>query len=116
MSSGLILLVDDEASIVKLAQMYLEREGYQVQSVGDGMLALQFMRASQPDLLVLDENRFSTRAVFRDPEQYPEGLEMKIWLYKITGDVDKINGLNHYIGMKLIHEDEFPEFKMIPYR
>ena len=54
MSSGLILLVDDEASIVKLAQMYLEREGYQVQSVGDGMLALQFMRASQPDLLVLD--------------------------------------------------------------
>jgi N-acyl-D-amino-acid deacylase len=28
------------------------------------------------DLLVLDEDRFSTRAVFRDPEQYPEGLEM----------------------------------------
>jgi len=47
--------------------------------------------------------------------QYPEGLEMQIWLYKITGDVEKINGLNHYIGMKLIHEDEFPEFKIMPW-
>lgn len=47
--------------------------------------------------------------------QYPEGLEMKIWLNKITGDVDKINGLNHYIGMKLIKEDEFPEFRIMPW-
>ena len=54
MSSGLILLVDDEASIVQLAQMYLEREGYRVQSVGDGQQALQTVRTSRPDLLVLD--------------------------------------------------------------
>lgn len=54
MSSGLILLVDDEASIVQLAQMYLEREGYRVQSIGDGQQALQTVRTSQPDLIVLD--------------------------------------------------------------
>ncbi len=54
MSSGLILLVDDEASIVQLAQMYLEREGYRVQSVGDGQQALQTVRTSRPDLIVLD--------------------------------------------------------------
>jgi copper chaperone NosL len=53
--------------------------------------------------------------IMLEAPQYPEGLEMKIWLYKITGDVDKINGLNHYIGMKLIHEDEFPEFKIMPW-
>jgi copper chaperone NosL len=53
--------------------------------------------------------------IILEAPQYPEGLEMKIWLYKITGDVDKINGLNHYIGMKLIHEDEFPEFKIMPW-
>lgn len=46
--------------------------------------------------------------------QYPEGLEMKIWLNKLSGDVSKVNGLNHYIGMKLIKEDEFPEFKILP--
>ena len=34
--------------------------------------------------------------------QYPEGLGMQIWLYKITGDLNTINGLNHYIGMKKI--------------
>jgi copper chaperone NosL len=47
--------------------------------------------------------------------QYPEGLEMKIWLNKMSGDVDVINGLNHYIGMRHIVEDEFVEFKVLPY-
>lgn len=47
--------------------------------------------------------------------QYPEGLKMEIWSHKIAGDVDKINGLNHYIGMALIKEENFPEFKVMPY-
>ena len=47
--------------------------------------------------------------------QYPEGLSMYIWINKITGDVDIINGLNHYIGMKHISADMFPEFSFLPY-
>ncbi|AEI46570.1 nitrous oxide reductase accessory protein NosL [Runella slithyformis] len=47
--------------------------------------------------------------------QYPEGLVMKIWLSKLSGDVDIINGLNHYIGMAHIKEEMFPEFKILPY-
>jgi copper chaperone NosL len=47
--------------------------------------------------------------------QYPEGLEMNIWLNKITGQVDIINGLNHYIGMKHINADMFPEFGYMKY-
>lgn len=47
--------------------------------------------------------------------QYPEGLVMKIWINDIKGDVDVINGLNHYIGMKHITVDMFPEFKFLPY-
>ncbi len=43
--------------------------------------------------------------------QYPEGLTMKIWLNRISGDVDIINGLNHYIGMKPIKAEMFPEFR-----
>lgn len=42
--------------------------------------------------------------------QYPEGLSMEIWLDNITGDVDVINGLNHYIGMREIEVEAFPEF------
>ncbi len=47
--------------------------------------------------------------------QYPEGLSMQIWLNKITGQVQIINGLNHYIGMKHIEEKMFPEFTYLVY-
>jgi copper chaperone NosL len=47
--------------------------------------------------------------------QYPEGLVMKIWLKNLSGDVDIINGLNHYIGMKKISVEMFPEFSFLVY-
>ncbi|MBN8675533.1 MAG: nitrous oxide reductase accessory protein NosL [Chitinophagales bacterium] len=47
--------------------------------------------------------------------QYPEGLMMNIWINGLSGDVEIINGLNHYIGMKHISVDMFPEFKFLPY-
>ena len=47
--------------------------------------------------------------------QYPEGLYMNIWADKMGGDVDIINGLNHYIGMKTLHANEFVEFTVLPY-
>ena len=47
--------------------------------------------------------------------QYPEGLVMKIWLDKLTGDVEVVNGLNHYIGMKKISVEMFPEFSFLKY-
>ncbi len=47
--------------------------------------------------------------------QYPEGLYLQIFAGKIGGDIDVINGLNHYIGMKHIHEKDFVEFQVLPY-
>lgn len=47
--------------------------------------------------------------------QYPEGLVLQLHANKIGGDVDIINGLNHYIGMKTLHTEDFPEFQIIPY-
>lgn len=47
--------------------------------------------------------------------QYPEGLTMKIWLDTLTGDVEIINGLNHYIGMRHIKVEMFPEFSFLIY-
>jgi copper chaperone NosL len=47
--------------------------------------------------------------------QYPEGLEMKIWINNLTGDVRIISALNHYIGMRHIEVDMFPEFKYMVY-
>ncbi len=47
--------------------------------------------------------------------QYPEGLYLLIHADKLSGNVDIINGLNHYIGMKTLHADDFPEFTILPY-
>lgn len=47
--------------------------------------------------------------------QYPEGLEMKIWIDNITGDVKIISALNHYIGMRHIEVSMFPEFRYMIY-
>lgn len=54
MAAELILLVDDEASIVQLARLYLERDGYRIHAVGDGLSALQAVQTFQPALVVLD--------------------------------------------------------------
>lgn len=50
-----------------------------------------------------------------DAPQYPEGLILKMYPNKLSGDVEIINGLNHYIGMKTLHVDDFPEFTILPY-
>ncbi len=49
-----ILVVDDEARIVKLVRDYLERAGFDVVAAHDGETALTLARLEQPDLIVLD--------------------------------------------------------------
>jgi hypothetical protein len=50
--------------------------------------------------------------------QYPEGIGMYIWVDTITGekpnDLNSINNLNHYIGMKAIVPDAIPELRWMP--
>jgi hypothetical protein len=54
-----------------------------------------------------------------DAPQYPEGIGMSIWIDTVTGekahDLQNINGLNHYIGMKTIEPDAIPELKIMPW-
>jgi len=51
--------------------------------------------------------------------QYPEGIGLEIWINQIVGqnphDLDNINGLNHYIGMKEIKPESIPELKIMPF-
>jgi DNA-binding response OmpR family regulator len=49
-----ILVVDDEPPIVELITGYLEREGWVVESAGDGIAALDVAARFEPDVLVLD--------------------------------------------------------------
>jgi two-component system, OmpR family, alkaline phosphatase synthesis response regulator PhoP len=67
-----ILVVDDDAKIVRLVRTYLEREGYPVVTAADGPAALDAIERYEPALVVLDlmlpelDGRAVMRAVRRD--------------------------------------------------
>ena len=54
MSGELILIVDDEPNIVHLARMYLERDGFRVETAGNGREALIETDRLRPALIILD--------------------------------------------------------------
>ena len=54
MSGEKVLVVDDEEHILELARLYLTREGYVVEGVSDGSLAVGRFAQLKPDLVVLD--------------------------------------------------------------
>jgi hypothetical protein len=52
--------------------------------------------------------------------QYPDGLRIDIYSFKLQGgnrgqDVREINLLNHYIGMKDLAEEDFTQFRWLPF-
>lgn len=51
--------------------------------------------------------------------QYPDGINLYIWINKMSGDtphtLSNINILNHYVGMKYIVPESIPELKYFPY-
>jgi nitrous oxidase accessory protein len=47
--------------------------------------------------------------------QYREGLVMRIYVDDLRGDLRSINILNHYVGMKEIKAESFPEFGYLPW-
>ena len=49
-----VLVVEDEPSVRKLIQSYLEHEGMQVEVRGDGQSALDYLATATPDLICLD--------------------------------------------------------------
>jgi DNA-binding response OmpR family regulator len=49
-----ILLVDDEPSITSLVKMYLERDGFRIESVLDGLAVQETVEKLRPALVILD--------------------------------------------------------------
>lgn len=47
--------------------------------------------------------------------QYPEGLDIIVTPTEVKGDIEIINGLNHYIGMGQFGTEYFPELKYMKY-
>ncbi|WP_411342452.1 response regulator transcription factor [Paenibacillus sp. WLX1005] len=94
MTQGKILLVDDEPDIVKLMQIYLQYEGYDLLTATDGQQALEMIAAEQVDLMVLDVmmprlDGIQTCMQIREKEHFPI-----IMLSAKGQDMDKITGLS----------------------
>lgn len=93
MAGETILLVDDEANIVDLARMYLEREGYRVEAAFDGAEALRMVEEVQPALMVLDIMLPEVDG-FEVCKQIRVGSDVPIiMLTARDDDIDKIVGL-----------------------
>ncbi len=54
MTGERILIVDDEAHIVELVRLYLERDGFRVESASDGAQGLRLALELRPALIILD--------------------------------------------------------------
>ncbi len=91
-----ILLVDDEPSILLSLEFLMEQEGYDVHTATDGDEALQSVRETLPDLILLDimmpkRDGFEVCQIIR---ANPEWKETKIILLTAKGrEVDQEKGL-----------------------
>lgn len=91
-----ILVVDDDAKIVRLVRTYLEREGYRVVTAADGPGALDAIETHEPALVVLDlmlpelDGRAVIRAVRRDDEAARTPI---LVLSARSSTIDRIAGL-----------------------
>jgi DNA-binding response OmpR family regulator len=89
-----ILLVDDEPAIIQLARLYLERDGFQTISAGNGEKALEMAGRLKPGLVVLDVMlpKLDGFAVCRQLRAQGNQVPI-IMLTARDEDIDKILGL-----------------------
>ena len=70
-------------------------------------------------LLLIGVYFFPIWSISMEAPQYPEGIGMNITVNDIQGkefhNLESINGLNHYIGMKAITPESIPELRIMPF-
>ena len=89
----LILVVDDEPKVTRLARDYLEKNGYRVVTAADGQSALIVARREKPDLIILDlmlpniDGREVCRILRRESDV------PIIMLTALSEEIDQVTGL-----------------------
>jgi DNA-binding response OmpR family regulator len=89
----LILVVDDEPKVTRLARDYLEKQGFRVLTAGDGQTALVVARREKPDLIILDlmlpniDGREVCRILRRESDV------PIIMLTALSEEIDQVTGL-----------------------
>lgn len=89
----LILVVDDEPKVARLARDYLEKNGFRVLTAADGQSALTTARREKPDLVILDlmlphmDGREVCRILRRESDV------PVIMLTALSEEIDQVTGL-----------------------
>jgi len=90
---GKVLVVEDEAKIVDVLRLYLERDGYQVAVAADGSTALQVAQRERPDLVILDLNLPDLDGLEVCRRLRAQGAVPIIMLTARVDEVDRVVGL-----------------------
>jgi two-component system KDP operon response regulator KdpE len=89
-----ILLVDDDAVVLKILAFSLKSRGYEVLTATDGSAAIGLMRDENPDLLLIDVG------LAPDVDLHWDGFQVVDWIRRINGNLPMI----------MISGSENPEF------
>jgi len=92
---GDILVVDDEASVVEVVSLYLQREGFDVRIARDGRTAINAIREQLPALVVLDVMlpEIDGMEIMRRLRSDPTSNVPVIMLTARQQEIDRIYGL-----------------------
>ena len=110
MKPGLILVIEDDASILFGLRDNLQRAGYEVRSAGDGQQGLELARTLRPDLVLLDLllPGLSGHEVCRRIRA--DGLEMPVVMLTALGEEPQVvRGLNLGADDYVTKPFDFPE-------
>ena len=91
-----VLIADDEQNIVISLEFLMKREGYQVEVANDGEEAVRRIRASRPDLVLLDVMmpKKSGFEVCQEIRSDPEMAGIRILMLTAKGrETDVVKGL-----------------------
>jgi DNA-binding response OmpR family regulator len=94
MSAERILIVEDDASILRGVELNLSMEGYQVRTAQDGEEGLRIARAERPDLLLVDVMLPRLGGLELIRELRKEDADVPILVLSAKGqEADKVAGL-----------------------
>jgi phosphate regulon transcriptional regulator PhoB len=91
-----ILVIEDDRDIVELVRYNLEKEGFRVIAIGDGVSGLAQLRKSAPDLLILDLMlpKLSGLEVCKEVRREPALNRLPILMLTARGEeADRVVGL-----------------------
>ncbi len=99
-----LLLVDDSETVIQFEKLILRGLGYDLSTAKNGKLALEAVKANQPDLILLDVMmpEMDGLETLRHLKQNPETQHIPVIMVTTKGDPEMANqavaaGCNDYI-------------------